>query len=737
MSNPSNHALRYSYDAAGAVPVLNPGAALHGRYYVTATSAAGCVQSRPLTVLSRTGAPLSLDTLLEICPSSTVDLVGFSAEKNFPKRYIVSYYQDVELSLPVADPSEVREGTYYLALRDTALVNRQCIAIFPLEVQLGIAFMDSPLEVDQHCGGTVFQYRPTSRQMGVSFTWEARQTGHIDTLRGSGDISVLLTNDTDSIQIARLRIIARRNTCPNQAASPYLLDVEVLPRPTLRPLAPQPTLSSGDSLLLEVALEPSIPAARLNWSATYGSVQGGTGSGRNVALGARAIAERLYNFTEAAASVRYVLTPVLPGVKTCTGDTAVLTVNVGPRGGQAAASVAGAVATRQGSGVEGVELGLSGQARLQTQLSAADGRYGFAGLRGGYDYTLRPFLDREPLNGVSTRDLIALQQHLVGIKPLDNPYDLIAADVNASKGVSVADLIALRRLILGIDSRFATNTSWRFVDGGYRFPVPTNPWYAAFPELRNYNDLEGALTTNFVGVKIGDLTGDVQASRQLAATGRSGAALALEAEDAELRAGSRVLVPLRVGGAEGWDGLQFTLGYDRRSLRLVAEESTFGELETVGLFPEEGLLTCSWGKPLQGGERVLLLRFEVLRDGRLSGMLDANGRLTAAEAYRGEETRPVELVFAAPQGEERPRALQNYPNPFAGATRIPFRIPTEGQVWLRVYDLTGRLVLERGGVFPRGSHAFELKAEELREGNAWFYQIGGTDWMETKQMTRF
>ena len=81
--------------------------------------------------------------------------------------------------------------------------------------------------------------------------------------------------------------------------------------------------------------------------------------------------------------------------------------------------------------------------------------------------------------------------------------------------------------------------------------------------------------------------------------------------------------------------------------------------------------------------------------------------------------------------------MQNYPNPFAGATRIPFRIPTEGQVWLRVYDLTGRLVLERGGVFPRGSHAFDLKAEELGEGNAWFYQIGGADWMETKQMTRF
>jgi hypothetical protein len=38
---------------------------------------------------------------------------------------------------------------------------------------------------------------------------------------------------------------------------------------------------------------------------------------------------------------------------------------------------------------------------------------------------------------------------------------------------------------------------------------------------------------------------------------------------------------------------------------------------------------------------------------------------------------------------------------------------------------------------PRGSHRFELKAEELGTGNAWFYQVGGADWVESRQMTRF
>ena len=125
------------------------------------------------------------------------------------------------------------------------------------------------------------------------------------------------------------------------------------------------------------------------------------------------------------------------------------------------------------------------------------------------------------------------------------------------------------------------------------------------------------------------------------------------------------------------------------------------------------------------------------RYGRLGDWLEANSRLTVAEAYRGEETRPVQLSFVQPVGGERPRALQNYLNPFAGQMQVPFWLPVEGQVWLRVYDLTGRLVLERSGMFPRGSHRFELKAEELGTGNAWFYQVGGADWVESRQMTRF
>jgi hypothetical protein len=135
---------------------------------------------------------------------------------------------------------------------------------------------------------------------------------------------------------------------------------------------------------------------------------------------------------------------------------------------------------------------------------------------------------------------------------------------------------------------------------------------------------------------------------------------------------------------------------------------------------------------------VMELHFEVLRDGKPSEWVDLNSRISAAEGYVGEETRPLALHFEdmGPFGQ-RPRAMQNYPNPFSGHTTVPFWLPSEDRIWLRVYDLTGKLVLQQEGVFGRGRHAFDLTAAQLGDGNSWYYQIGGSSWLETRQMMRF
>jgi hypothetical protein len=167
--------------------------------------------------------------------------------------------------------------------------------------------------------------------------------------------------------------------------------------------------------------------------------------------------------------------------------------------------VMGEIRTEDGDPVEDAWVVLSGQTAATTQTEI-NGTYNFAQLEEGYDYTVAPLLDTNHVNGVSTIDLIIITKHILGVQLLDSPYKIIAADVNNSKNISTLDLIQMRKLILGIDLKFANNTSWRFVNATYRFPVPNNPWFETFPEVYNLNDLSGTFDrANFVAVKIGDV----------------------------------------------------------------------------------------------------------------------------------------------------------------------------------------------------------------------------------------
>ncbi len=121
-------------------------------------------------------------------------------------------------------------------------------------------------------------------------------------------------------------------------------------------------------------------------------------------------------------------------------------------------------------------------------------------MKAGQDYLSR--LDVNPLNGLTTFDLVLISRHILNIQPLGSPYKLIAADVNRSSTIATLDLIQLRKLILNIDTDFVNNTSWLFIPADYVFPVPTNPWFAAFPEVLNYNNLSAeVLGAGFIAVK--------------------------------------------------------------------------------------------------------------------------------------------------------------------------------------------------------------------------------------------
>ena len=112
-----------------------------------------------------------------------------------------------------------------------------------------------------------------------------------------------------------------------------------------------------------------------------------------------------------------------------------------------------------------------------------DGYYAFENMPMGGAYQIVPTKNDDPLNGVSTLDLILIQRHLLGISPLHSPYQYVAADIDKSKNINGVDLIELRKLILGIYNEFPQNDSWRFIDEDFKFSNKEDPWVVPMPEL--------------------------------------------------------------------------------------------------------------------------------------------------------------------------------------------------------------------------------------------------------------
>lgn len=167
---------------------------------------------------------------------------------------------------------------------------------------------------------------------------------------------------------------------------------------------------------------------------------------------------------------------------------------------------------------------------------------------------IEPAKSDNPLNGVSTFDLVLISRHILGIQPLTSPYKIIAADANKSNSVSTFDIVELRKLILGIYVKLPNNQSWRFVKSSYVFPNLQNPFQAVFPETITIQEVPATPTTVFTAIKVGDVNNSSLGSSLMATESRSAQALSIS--DQILPAGAVVDVPVYSKEMVQWLGFQ-------------------------------------------------------------------------------------------------------------------------------------------------------------------------------------
>ncbi len=398
--------------------------------------------------------------------------------------------------------------------------------------------------------------------------------------------------------------------------------------------------------------------------------------------------------------------------------------------------IAGRIATEMEEEVSGVMVGFDGYNDFET---GTDGTYEFSNVEMHNNYTVNPQKDDNPLNGVSTFDLVLIRKHILGITPFDSPYKIIAADINNSESVTTFDLVELQQTILGINTTFTNNTSWRFVDKNFVFPNEANPFQTSFPEVISFNDLEESeMAADFVAVKIGDVNDSAIPSGLVGTENRTTAGqLLFDVKDQQLKAGQEYTIDF--AAQSDVLGYQFTIAFDN-NLEFVAVAK--GDAANFGLTNlDNGVITTSWnavGLP-KGTKSTFSLTFRATQDIQLSDALTLNSNFLAAEAYsNAEELLEVGIAFNTENGTlvsgSTFELYQNRPNPVLNESVIGFNLREAGAATLTIYDVSGKVLKQIASNYAKGYNEITISKAQLEGAGVVYYQLDTATETATKKM---
>ncbi|MDX1685257.1 MAG: T9SS type A sorting domain-containing protein, partial [Saprospiraceae bacterium] len=366
-----------------------------------------------------------------------------------------------------------------------------------------------------------------------------------------------------------------------------------------------------------------------------------------------------------------------------------------------------------------------------------NGIYEFNGMPFGGHYVLKPGKNDDPMNGVSTSDIVKLHRYLLGKTTLNGPYEYIAADVNMSSTITAADISEIRKLILGSTSEFASGKSWRFVDETYTFNDPDDPLSEQFTEIVRFEPFQDDQTVNWVGVKLGDLNGDAAPGVDQDLSTRSG--YVLSAAEQFTPADEFVEVIIRNTDLAELEACQFTFEIDLERAEIV-EVSPLRDDMGGGNFNLDllhmGIFTFSWDNPDREQVNDLIkVRLLSKQDAFVSEMITLTNEVTRSLASDGGDERPVQLSFMESSDMQSEIELyQNVPNPWSDWTVVRFKLPTDQKVSLTIVDANGREVWRKDGMMDEGMNTVRIEKGSLMSSGVLYYQLKTEDQVLTRKM---
>jgi hypothetical protein len=326
-----------------------------------------------------------------------------------------------------------------------------------------------------------------------------------------------------------------------------------------------------------------------------------------------------------------------------------------------------------------------------------------------------------PLAGISTKDILLIQNHILGNNRIKSIPSLVAADVDNSGGVSSLDIIMLRKLILGYSSNFVEENSWQYVSS-LASDMGVFPNKVKFLESNPYGTRQ-----DFYLVKKGDVDGDWYNEVPAASVAAS-----IVIGENDFIAGQQVNYPIQFSDGGRWGGFQFSLAINADLVELEnIQRSNLPDFFEANLNwdKERNVVHVSWNYSgtnvpfFEKNQLLFNLKLKAKKQGYFSEAVSFATDGLSPEIYQPDATSGKINMTILPNQINDFTTYSPYPNPFVEETNIPYTLDASTFGVLNVFDLTGKVVLQERRLMASGRGNWFISGDRLSHSGLYFYNI--------------
>lgn len=340
-------------------------------------------------------------------------------------------------------------------------------------------------------------------------------------------------------------------------------------------------------------------------------------------------------------------------------------------------------------------------------IQAGYGSYSIDTLPVGKSYNIRPFKN-DPFQRyyINYDDIIAMLDHINGNNILDNPYKLLAADVNQDKLINNDDILVVLSKIRRNTNHDSIQLVWNFVPAEFHFSDPNDPFIE--PNIPNSIIIDPLTTpvldAHFIGYKLGDVDN----------TGfdrRSSSKAYFTVVDKEVQAGVPTQIEIRYDQSE----VKFVhLNLDLQNAKNLNHDKDSYVLESDD---EVSYISSS----ING---TISLEIIPTESGLLSKVLLLSQFNESVVISNSNDVRDIAFRFVTSVDENSSfTSVSVYPNPFKGMFNIDFDSMNEESMEINVYNVEGKLIFTRPYRSIEGFNNIQFERSIIGASGVYIYEL--------------